>query len=621
MRASAGLPAVTGSEFPSRAATSAGLLPSPDSSGAAASRAAGHVAGADAQDPVTITEFPVPVDGSGLNPEPMGITAGPDGNLWFTGWDDGTIGRITPSGVVTEFPTPNANTAYPFAITTGSDGNLWFTESGVNEIGRITPSGVVTEFPVPTGGSDPTGITTGPDGNVWFTEELGNKIGRITPSGVITEFPVPTAGSQPFWITAGPDGNLWFTEENANQIGRITPSGVITEFNIPSVGGNIGPYGAEPIAITTGPDGDLWFTEYYGGFVGRLDPTEGVVNQFALPSSFPEPWAITTGPDGNLWLTSDQYKYVAQMSTAGAFNEFLLSPRGGQDDDITAGPDGNVWFACGGDIGRANLSGAAPDATSTTLTETGGGSAAGFPVAFSGTVTDTTQSPNVPVTSGSVSLYDNGSSTSFATASVTSAGTFTASSTYTSAGSHSVVAVYSPPSGSEAYSGSSSAPAAFTVAAPTSCTGYDVPVGTDSATDVCATWPEGSPPPGVTAGSSGNWTLTLTGTITLPGAGDWVFCVADTQNFVMSVDGNLFLTNEVYEQNGNNGDINFDFLGTYAGTMAGECADAVLAGGQHTIEIDVAGSLAQATSYNLAYLPPGGSLTGVPQSIVNLAQS
>jgi len=35
---------------------------------------------------------------------PIGITAGPDGNLWFTEMVAGKVGRITTAGVVTEFP-------------------------------------------------------------------------------------------------------------------------------------------------------------------------------------------------------------------------------------------------------------------------------------------------------------------------------------------------------------------------------------------------------------------------------------------------------------------------------------------------------------------------------------
>ena len=95
-------------------------------------------------------------------------------------------------------------------------------ESQGNKVGRITPAGVITEFPIPTASSLPWAITPGPDGSLWFTERTGNKIGRITPAGVITEFPIPTANSQPYNIVTGPDGNLWFTEY-VGKIGRISP--------------------------------------------------------------------------------------------------------------------------------------------------------------------------------------------------------------------------------------------------------------------------------------------------------------------------------------------------------------------------------------------------------------
>src|SRR5213082_1244486 len=80
-------------------------------------------------------------------------------------------------GTITEFPTPTGS-AGPIGITSGPDGNLWFTAG--NDIGRITTAGSVTAFPVPTASSGPQGIATGPDGNLWFTERDGNKIGRIT---------------------------------------------------------------------------------------------------------------------------------------------------------------------------------------------------------------------------------------------------------------------------------------------------------------------------------------------------------------------------------------------------------------------------------------------------------
>jgi hypothetical protein len=49
-------------------------------------------------------------------------------------------------GTVTECCTGIPSGADPTNITAGPDGNLWFTEPGSNEIGRITPTGRVTQF-------------------------------------------------------------------------------------------------------------------------------------------------------------------------------------------------------------------------------------------------------------------------------------------------------------------------------------------------------------------------------------------------------------------------------------------------------------------------------------------
>ncbi|MEO8048821.1 MAG: hypothetical protein ABI833_00275, partial [Acidobacteriota bacterium] len=107
---------------------------------------------------------------------------------------------------IIEYPVPNPLGRLA-GITAGPDGNLWFAESYGNNIARITTAGVVTnEFPIPSNGiynngSTYGGITKGPDGNLWFVEYFGQNIGRITPAGVITEF--PTGFNFPVQIAIG----------------------------------------------------------------------------------------------------------------------------------------------------------------------------------------------------------------------------------------------------------------------------------------------------------------------------------------------------------------------------------------------------------------------------------
>jgi uncharacterized repeat protein (TIGR01451 family) len=283
----------------------------------------------------TIVEFPLPVG----NSWPFGITAGPDGNLWFAETFGARVGRITPAGVVTEFGPTGGQ---PVGITLGSDGNLWYAEHTGQRIGRITPAGAITTFPDPAA-SYPYGIAAGPDGNLWFTGRLRSRIGRVTTGGVITSF---TTSGNPSWIAPGPDGNLWFTLIDGNRIGRISPSGVITEFPIPTAGS--GPQG-----ITAGADGNLWFTETTGNKVGRVTPG-GAITEFPLPNANSTPWGITSGPDGNLWFTEQTGNRIGRITPAGVVTEFAIPTANSQPYEIVTGPDGHLWFTENGGnaIGR-----------------------------------------------------------------------------------------------------------------------------------------------------------------------------------------------------------------------------------------------------------------------------
>jgi uncharacterized protein (TIGR03437 family) len=291
-----------------------------------------------------ITEFPGPVS-------PYCITAGPDGNLWFTDEGANKVGRITPAGVITEFSAGITAGANPFGIAAGPDGNLWFTELAGNRIGRVTPAGVITEFTtglVANGG--PYLITAGPDGAMWFTDSNGPRIGRITTAGVITEFTNGLVGSsQLFGIISGPDGALWFTQANGNKVGRITTAGAVTLF---STGISAA---SNPEQIAAGPDGNLWFPEGTGNRIARVT-TAGVVTEFSAgltAGSFPA--GIAAGPDGALWFTEDGGSRIGRITTAGVITEYStgLTPASAPFG-ITAGPDGNMWFGedGGGRIGR-----------------------------------------------------------------------------------------------------------------------------------------------------------------------------------------------------------------------------------------------------------------------------
>jgi streptogramin lyase len=314
------------------------------------------------QSGVVTGEFSIPLgEQNGSDPYlpldtfPTALTRGPDGNMWFA--DDGRnfegrslIGRITPAGVVKEYPVPAApplgppeNAEGPLDLTAGADADVWFTyqrddEAGHSFIGRITSAGLITEYPVPTGSgvdvptsSAPTEIALGADGNMWFTDRGANGegrslIGRIAPSGAIVEFPIPAVHSEPGSIALGADGNMWFVETGVDRIGRITPTGEITEFEAL-------PGGGEPIGLALGPDGNIWFTGgYMSPAIGWITPSGNVreISKALLGNALPSD--ILAGSDGNIWFTD--------YRPAGAYEFF--GPYGFIGRLITPYPPANI---------------------------------------------------------------------------------------------------------------------------------------------------------------------------------------------------------------------------------------------------------------------------------------
>ena len=113
-----------------------------------------------------------PVSGS-----PDRITAGPDGNLWFTEPVpfDRRIGRITTAGAITEFQL--ADGSEPRDIVAGPDGNLWFTDYGAGALTRMSPAGVVIDSERVRDG--PWGIGRGQGNTIWLTQVDGNRVARF----------------------------------------------------------------------------------------------------------------------------------------------------------------------------------------------------------------------------------------------------------------------------------------------------------------------------------------------------------------------------------------------------------------------------------------------------------
>jgi streptogramin lyase len=208
--------------------------------------------------------------------------------------------RVTEKGQAQVFPIPSGDSTSIDGVALGPDGNIWFAE--FNHVGKITPSGKITEFAYPSGFSANQygGVAAGADGNVWFAESSSNAIGRIVPSsGKITMFPI-SGGCTPAPVVLANDKNVWFfCLTSTPMLGRVTPSGKIATF---AIGGTFNSNETEQFC-SRGPDGEPWCASGNDGNIFRLDSKTQKITTFTPPlGSGARPDALVAGADGNLWV-------------------------------------------------------------------------------------------------------------------------------------------------------------------------------------------------------------------------------------------------------------------------------------------------------------------------------
>lgn len=243
------------------------------------------------------------------------MTAGPDGNLWFSGVYqnkkvvEGGYGFVTPSGASTLYSLPGNPTPQLVSITSGSDGNLWIADEN-GAIDKVAPSnGALTTYSV---GGHPYAITSSSNVQV-YSDSSAAQLSTIDRNGKFTVYPAPQ-GEHPAFLARKTDGSVLFVDSsnNSSAIGTFVPSA--------------GTYAAEAQApnaglryLFNGPDGNMWFSDAYGHigaylkFVLTTSPASISLNPSACSATFT---ASEPGFTGTLSATT-QNAGVATVVPAG----------------------------------------------------------------------------------------------------------------------------------------------------------------------------------------------------------------------------------------------------------------------------------------------------------------
>lgn len=274
-------------------------------------------------------------------------------------------------------------------IVTAPDGDMWFTEENANKIGRITPSGRITEYVVaaPDGidGAVPD-LDVAPDGTVWLLGDHGRLAYSLRPSDNDVEAYWLSESQRPYGkeVEIGQGGVPWFTMSfDDDGLARIVNGRAfwdanapecddalakardgsmwcrsgdgITRSNATASGGTTYPLPASgaayPYSLAAGPVGSIWFARYFSGTwisapddgdVGWLDQASGRTRIFDTGEDT-APFSLRMGPDKKMWFTS--IGDAAGIGHIDASGRGALTKVGNYEPRyLTFSTDGAVWF-------------------------------------------------------------------------------------------------------------------------------------------------------------------------------------------------------------------------------------------------------------------------------------
>ncbi len=190
-------------------------------------------------DPST-KESPNLYDAPAPNSSLQGITAAPDGTIWFAETAARRLGHLIPCQstpcTVTDYGLPvGVEITFPIQLAIDRNGTVWFTDHGSNQFGSFNPS--TSEWKVfPIGYCSasfadcavglPNAISLDSNGKIWFSEHYAGRVARYDPSnGTLIEYTIP-AVTPPYvwWMSPGPGNLVWFVAFGLGNIGYVNAS-------------------------------------------------------------------------------------------------------------------------------------------------------------------------------------------------------------------------------------------------------------------------------------------------------------------------------------------------------------------------------------------------------------
>jgi WD40 repeat protein len=207
----------------------------------------------------------------------------------------------------------------PVGLTYGPDGNLYVASSGSNQVLEYNgTSGAFIRTFASIGA--PEDLVFGPNGNLYVSSYSSQAVVEFngTTGANMGIFASGHGLTTPAGLAFGPDGNLYVSNYQQFSTGNVLSfngaTGAFISTFIPTGDGGL----SDPSALVFAPNGNLYVTDYFDGVVRGYNSQTGASLGYTT-SGGPAPtraFDVGIGPDGNVYMSTGSPQSGAGVNSA-----------------------------------------------------------------------------------------------------------------------------------------------------------------------------------------------------------------------------------------------------------------------------------------------------------------
>ncbi|MEN9867229.1 MAG: hypothetical protein RL748_2819, partial [Pseudomonadota bacterium] len=226
-----------------------------------------------------------------------GVTKDAQGNLVVSNHGDGTLVKVSPTGLITPFI---SGLSHPMGLAVDGVGNIYVANNGENNIIKVAPDGSKSVYA--TGLLGPADLKFDANGVLFVSVPAENSLYRVTGQNQVELF-VRALADGPQGMKYDAAGKLYI----ANDDGTVRTKDPANNVSILATGLK-GPRG-----LDIAPNGDVFVANNTDGTIARISGT----SKSTFASGLKSPFGVAIDSASNVYVTEQSQPRIRQYDSSG----------------------------------------------------------------------------------------------------------------------------------------------------------------------------------------------------------------------------------------------------------------------------------------------------------------